>query len=196
MEVKLCGHATLASAYVIKRFFDTDVDIIDFNSLSGVLQVDVQQDVITLRFPVMPPMETEFRSLFLNCFDEKPTKVVKGSDFYFFEFDDEDTVRRLKPEFSLISLLDDVMGIVVTAKGDDSDYVCRLFAPQSGINEDPVTGSVQTTLAPYWSERLGKTKMQVSQLSQRGGDLEVECKDEYVYIGGTATLYSKGEIYI
>jgi len=196
MEVKLCGHATLASAYVINKYIDTETKEITFSSLSGPLKVKLQEENLLMRFPIQKPTDTEYRTLFMNCFNHTPTNVYKGGEFFIFEYETEEDIKTLKPDLSLIRLMDNAIGIIATAKGKQTDYVCRLFAPAAGINEDPATGSIQTSLAPFWAERLNKNEMSVSQLSKRGGDIIVKLDGHYVLIGGKVKLYSEGNIYI
>lgn len=195
MEVKLCGHATLATAFIIKRFIQKDATVLFFDTLSGELQVDVEDDELWLKFPRNTPEPTEYRPIFMNCFDFKPDEVYKAGEFYMFVYNDATIVQNLVPDLDIIKLVDDALGIMVTAQGTKSDYVCRLFAPNAGISEDPATGSIQTYLGPYWQEKLSKNRFSVRQLSSRRATMYVECHENQVFIGGHARLYMKGVYY-
>jgi predicted PhzF superfamily epimerase YddE/YHI9 len=155
------------------------------------LVVSRSGDVLTLDFPSRPPGPCkEWRAL-TDGLGKKPVEVLKARD-YFALFAEADDVRSLKPDFSLLGMLDEK--VIVTAPGSDCDFVSRFFAPTAGVNEDPVTGSAHCTLIPYWARRLGKTKMFARQLSKRGGELFCEDAGDRVRIGGNAVLYSRGEI--
>jgi PhzF family phenazine biosynthesis protein len=196
VEVDLCGHATLAAAYVIFNIQNYEGQAVLFDSRSGELRVDCMEDWLTLNFPVdsyqiavPPPALAE--SLNTTTLLE----VYKGKTDYLVVVESEDVVRNLDFDIIILSTIP-ARGIIVTAVGEDVDFVSRFFAPQSGIDEDPVTGSAHTTLIPYWAEKLDKTKMTARQLSKRGGFLKCELSDDRVFIGGQARLYLKGEILI
>ncbi|WP_439555352.1 PhzF family phenazine biosynthesis protein [Dyadobacter sp.] len=196
VEVDLCGHATLATAYVIFNIQNYEGYTISFQSRSGELRVDCKEDWLTLNFPVdqyhvavPPPALAES----LNT--TQLLEVYKGKTDYMVVVESEDIVRNLDFDIIILSTIP-ARGIIVTAPGEDVDFVSRFFAPQSGIDEDPVTGSAHTTLIPYWAEKLEKNKMTAKQLSKRGGYLKCELDGERVYIGGQAKLYLKGEILI
>ncbi|MCE6989252.1 PhzF family phenazine biosynthesis protein [Dyadobacter sp. CY323] len=196
VEVDLCGHATLAAAYVIFNIQNYEGQTILFDSRSGELRVDCMEDWLTLNFPVdhynvavPPPALAE--SLNTTTLLE----VYKGKTDYLVVVESEDVVRNLDFDIIVLSTIP-ARGIIVTSAGEDVDFVSRFFAPQSGIDEDPVTGSAHTTLIPYWAEKLDKTKMTAKQLSKRGGFLKCELSGDRVFIGGQARLYLKGEITI
>jgi len=146
-------------------------------------------------FPSDPPFPEESKDQFNNCFNLRCTEAFKGRSDYLLVFDSEEVIKSLVPVLAAIERID-CRGVIATAKGNDVDFVSRFFAPQSGVNEDPVTGSAHTTLTPFWSDRLGKKEMKAVQLSERKGYLE--CKDlgNRVEISGYATKYLEGEIYI
>lgn len=194
-EVDLCGHATLAAAYVLFSIYNYPESQINFDSRSGILSVTKDEEWLTLDFPVdnyhiaVPPPALH------ECLEGiLPTEVFKGKSDYLVVLENETEVRELKPNIIILSTIP-ARGIIVTAPGDnDTDFVSRFFAPQSGIDEDPVTGSAHTTLVPYWAKRLEKTKFNALQLSSRGGFLKCELRDDRVLIGGKVRLYLKGEI--
>ena len=194
MEVDLCGHATLAAAYVIFNLHNFEGDIVRFDSRSGQLAVTANEDWLTMDFPadhyqvaVPPPALVESLS------STTMAEVYKGKTDYLVVLDSEDEVKNLEFDIIVLSTIP-ARGIIVTASGSDVDFVSRFFAPQSGVDEDPVTGSAHTTLIPYWAERLSKKTMTAKQLSKRGGYLKCELEDNRVKISGQAKLYLKGEI--
>jgi PhzF family phenazine biosynthesis protein len=192
IEVDLCGHATLAAAFVLftERKF-TGVEI-RFHSRSGVLKVTRGGEILTLDFPARPPQACALPEALIRGLGKVPAQVLKSRD-YLAVLDSAAEVRALSPDFAVLKTLDCV-GIIATAKGDDCDFVSRFFAPAAGINEDPVTGSAHCTLIPYWAQRLGKNKLFARQISHRGGELFCELAGDRVRIGGKAVLYLCGEI--
>jgi PhzF family phenazine biosynthesis protein len=196
VEVDLCGHATLAAAYVIFNIQNYEGESISFESRSGVLTVDCKEDWLTLNFPVdqyhiaVPPP-----GLVESLKNTTLLEVYKGKTDYLVVLESEEVVRDLDFDIIILSTIP-ARGVIVTAAGDEVDFVSRFFAPQSGIDEDPVTGSAHTTLIPYWADKLSKTKLNARQLSRRGGFLKCELKGDRVYIGGQAKLYLKGEILV
>lgn len=196
IEVDLCGHATLASAFVIFNYENYYKDKINFYShKSGELSVTKNGDLLTLNFPSDKIEEIELTEELTNGFNIKPKSVYKGKTDFLFIYNNENEIENLKPEIEKISKLN-CRGIIVTAKGNKSDFVSRFFAPQSGVNEDPVTGSAHTTLTPYWSKELGKTELTAIQLSERKGYLKCKFLNERVEISGNCVLYLIGEIFI
>lgn len=194
VEVDLCGHATLASAFVYFRQLGYSGSEITFDSpRSGELKVFPKQGLLFLDFPADHLTRTGDAGLIHACIGTKPLEVHKGKTDILAVVDNESTVSHLVPNLSQISRLP-ARGLIVTAKGDDVDFVSRFFAPQSGIDEDPVTGSAHTSLIPLWSEKLGKDEMTARQLSKRGGDLQCVNKGQRCLIGGRARLYLTGEI--
>ncbi len=193
-EVALCGHATLASAYVIFNFTNYNKNLIEFRSKErGILQVEKKNELYILNFPADFPLEIEIPELLINAFNYKPIKVLKGITDYLFVFDDQKKIETIEPNYEIIKK-SQARGIIVTSKGENKDFVSRFFAPFVGINEDPVTGSAHTMLIPYWSKELNKSKLNASQLSKRRGELTCELAEDRVKIGGEAVLYLTGEI--
>ncbi|HVJ42525.1 MAG TPA: PhzF family phenazine biosynthesis protein [Dongiaceae bacterium] len=193
VEIELCGHATLASAYVVTRFLEPQRQSMKFDSLSGPLIVARDGERLVLDFPRLghKPADEKIDAV-AACLSHRPRSVFDSADYiaYFAVFDDEATVRHIVPDMLAMSKLD--KDIVVTARGDEADFVSRLFAPLHGIPEDPVTGSTHCVLTPYWAERLGKTRMHARQVSARGGDLWVELQPERVVMAGYGVCVLKG----
>jgi predicted PhzF superfamily epimerase YddE/YHI9 len=190
IEVDLCGHATLASAFVLFQELEYRGDMIAFRTQSGDLHVSRTGSYLVMDFPSRPAEKTEPPKNLRNAFTAPFKEVHKSADFLVV-FDSEMTIRDLNPDFSEIAQLD-CSGIIVTAPGKDVDFVSRFFAPQAGIPEDPVTGSAHCTLAPYWADRLGKTELSARQVSERGGELACRVAGDRVHIAGRAALYSRG----
>jgi PhzF family phenazine biosynthesis protein len=193
-EVKLCGHATLAAAWVYFHHIETDSDEICFNSLSGPLAVTRRDDTLTLDSPVSEFQPVDAPEQLIQAIGIAPLEVYAGED-WLLRLDSEQTVRTLQPDMRLLQQLE-LRGLIVTAEGDDCDFVSRFFAPNYGIDEDPVTGSAHTLLAPFWAERLHKERFVARQLSARGGELYCELRGERVHISGQVTPYLQGVIHI
>jgi PhzF family phenazine biosynthesis protein len=193
VEMDLCGHATLAAAHVLFQHLGRPGDIIIFQSHSGgELKVDRSGDRLVLDFPSRPAEACEAPAKLAEGLRAQPREVFKGRD-YLAVFEREADVAAISPEFDIVAELD-ANGVIVTAPGDDCDFVSRYFAPRVGVPEDPVTGSVRCALIPYWSKRLGKTKLHARQLSKRGGELFCEDRGARVGIGGTAVTYVEGTL--
>ncbi len=194
IEVDLCGHATLASAHVIFNYLGFDEKQITFSSVSGELGVTRANNRLVLDFPATPPSPMATHEGLIQGLGMRPKEVHKSRD-YLALFESEADILSLKPNFDILGKLD-CIGIIVTAKGKNSDFVSRFFAPAVGINEDPVTGSAHTTLIPFWAERLKKNVLHAFQLSERKGELFCELADSRVKIGGNAVTFFIGEITI
>ena len=195
LEINLCGHATLASAYVIFDILKTKKRKVVFNSKSGLLTVTKKKNILEMDFPSWPPERiTEYPDELLACLGNPEIAGVHKNREYIVELINEDAVRNCNPDFSLMKKVDKM--VIITAPGKEVDFVSRFFAPTSGIDEDPVTGSAHSQLIPFWSEKLGKKKMTAKQLSQRGGDIYCEHKGERVMMGGECVFYMKGVICI
>jgi PhzF family phenazine biosynthesis protein len=204
LEIDLCGHATLAAAFVLFELLKYEKDTIIFYSQSGPLKVHRDGAYIALDFPSWKPERvTEYpEELIKGLGITEYLGVYKNRD-YIVELETEKDVLAVKPDFSMLNKID-VIGIIVTAPGnnlsnvpfDRVDFVSRFFAPNCGVPEDPVTGSAHSQLIPFWAEKLGKYKMHALQLSKRGGELWCEQKGERVIIKGKAVFYMKGEITI
>ncbi len=193
-EVDLCGHATLAAAYVIFNILDYDKNTIEFHSKSGILSVSIEKEWLVMNFPSQPPLPCEIPEEIINAFAKEPVECLKSED-YIVVFDNEEEVLSADPNFEEIKKLD-LRGVIITSKSKKYDFVVRFFAPKYGINEDPVTGSAYTQLMPYWSERLGSTKLHAKQVSSRGGELFCELQENRVKIAGKAVKYLEGKIEI
>jgi PhzF family phenazine biosynthesis protein len=194
MEIDLCGHATLASAHVIFEHLNYHDDIIRFEYGGGSLYVEKKKDVLSMDFPSMAFQKAEVTDLLSTGLGKEPTEVYKARDLMAV-FDSEHDIASLKPDFYQLCRIE-ALGVIATAVGDDVDFVSRFFAPKSGINEDPVTGSAHCMLIPFWAERLGKKRLEALQLSQRRGELFCEYKGDRVSIAGKALTYMIGEISI
>jgi len=196
VEVDLCGHATLAAAFVLFHIEKYDGDVIHFHSpRSGPLSVKKEADSLILDFPADIILPIELTPTLSEGFSTAPKAVYKGKTDYMFVFGDEDEILDLKPNLNIIEQWP-VRGVIVTSPGKKVDFVSRFFGPQSGVPEDPVTGSAHTTLTPYWSSVLGKDKLTAIQLSKRKGHLTCKNLGSRVEISGQAKLYLQGEIYI
>ena len=195
-EVDLCGHATLAAAFVIFNYENYSENIIHFYSpKSGALQVTKKGELLTLNFPTDIFQQVELSKEITDCFNVKSRLAFKGKTDYLLVFDNEDEIKKAVPVFDSISKLEG-RGVIITAKGDKVDFVSRFFAPKFGVNEDPVTGSAHTTLIPYWAKQLDKIEMTAIQLSNRKGYLQCKYLNDRVEIGGQGKLYLIGEIFL
>ena len=196
IEMDLCGHATLATAHVIFNHLGYKNTHIAFSSQSGSLRVLAEADKLVLDFPAREPVRSSLPQIIANAFNENIVEVWKSRD-YILLLENEEAVRNCKPARSVLDQVNlDPGGIIITAKGDEVDFVSRFFTPQASIFEDPVTGSAHCSLIPFWSKRLGKNKMIAQQVSQRGGKLYCENANDRVYIGGKAKTYSEAYIYL
>lgn len=194
LEVDLCGHATLAAAYVLfnqLNYQGTEINF--FSKRSGDLKVTKNGSLLTLNFPSDIFKEVDAGSTFEKCFNIQPTKVYKGKTDFMLVYENENQIIHIIPNFKEIATMGG-RGLIITAKGNEVDFVSRCFFPQSGIDEDPVTGSAHTTMIPYWSNELNKTTLTAKQLSARGGSLFCEYLGDRVTIAGEGVLYLIGEI--
>ncbi|MAL17294.1 MAG: isomerase [Balneola sp.] len=193
VEVDLCGHATLATSHVLFEELGYEQPTINFNTLSGVLSVEKSGDRLVMNFPAVEPLQNEAPAILFQALGVERTSEVYKSDDYMVVLNSEQEVANLDPDFRMLNEVD-ARGIIVTAPGDEVDFVSRFFAPQAGIDEDPVTGSAHTKTTPYWSRKLKKDKLSARQISKRGGELICEMKGDRVEISGEAVTYMKGEI--
>jgi len=188
MEVKLCGHATLASAHILweKEFLGSD-EPARFHTLSGLLTASLADGWIRLDFPAVPPRATDAPGGLFEALGTKAVYVGRNEWSYLVEVESEEIVRGLSPDFAALSRLGD-MRVIVTSRSEDDryDFVSRFFAPSIGINEDPVTGSAHCCLGPYWMDRLGKAELMAYQASHRGGEMRVRVVGERVHLFGQA----------
>ena len=194
-EVALCGHATLATAHILFNQLNVQGESISLNSKSGMLIVRKTKDKLQLDFPADIVRPIEPNPLFTSALGIEALATFKGRTDYLLLFESEEMILQMKPDFPLLYQIG-ARGIMVTAKGNDVDFVSRFFAPGVGIDEDPVTGSAHNSLVPFWSSRLNKTEMTALQLSARGGQLWCTLSGDRVLIAGHAVTYLKGEIEI
>ena len=193
-EIDLCGHATLASAYVYFNYIERAQNEFEVHSKkNGLLRVYKKNDYLFLDFPTDRYEICNDYNAVEKALNIKPKELYKGRDDILAIFDDEAAIKNLKPNFSNFNEIS-VRGIIASAPGEHCDFVSRCFFPSTAVNEDPVTGSAHTTLTPYWSNRLDKKKLVAKQLSERGGVLLCEDHNERIFIGGKAVQYLKGEI--
>lgn len=197
LEVDLCGHATLATAFTLFQYYGHSSNTIRFISpRSGELLVKKNTDgSMTLDFPTDELLSVENQENINIAIGKKPLKTFKGKTDYLLVYESQQMIEDITPNFHLLDQLD-CRGVIVSAPGKEVDFVSRFFAPQCGIPEDPVTGSAHTTLTPYWFAQLGKTRLTAKQLSQRGGHLSCEYLGARVKISGKAVCYLVGEIEI
>jgi len=194
-EVDLCGHATLASAYIVLNLLEPQNNRVIFRSrVMGHLYVSRKDDFLELDFPADPAVKCDLPSLISESLGVRPVEWFTGRSDYLLIYRSESEIQQMRPDFRKLAQAES-RGVIVTAPGDSVDFVSRFFCPQIGIDEDPVTGSAHTTLTPYWSGRLGKTTLTARQLSPRGGYLECTMHGERTLIAGKALLYLKGEIF-
>jgi PhzF family phenazine biosynthesis protein len=196
MEIDLCGHATLAAAHVLFNIYNFSQKSIQFRTKSGFLPVKQSEDgIITLDFPVFQPDSITPPALLAEGLGTKYFSEVYKTRDLMVVFNSEDDIIKLSPDFTKLKELD-CLGVIVTAPGKGSDYVLRFFAPSAGVDEDPVTGSAQSSLVPYWSKKFKKDKLYARQLSERGGDLWCQQNGDRVLISGHAITYMQGTINI
>lgn len=191
-EVDLCGHATLATGYVLFHCLGFDGQTVRFSSRSGILSLDRDGDELALDFPSQPARTAPFPDGIERCLGVRPLEFLSGG-FNVAVVADEAAVRAVKPDFGYIARMPG-LGLIVTAEGDACDFVSRFFAPAVGIDEDPVTGSAHCVLTPLWAQRLGKTRLDARQISARGGVLTCSLEGDRVRIAGKAVLYLEGTI--
>jgi PhzF family phenazine biosynthesis protein len=196
IEVRLCGHATLATAHVLWNHLGFSKKQVSFDSLSGVLTVEKNESGYTLDFPKDYFREDySVADLVEKTLGLKPLYLFRGKDDYMAVMGSQREIEELNPEFKYLKKLN-ARGLIVTAVGNDVDFVSRCFFPEAGIEEDPVTGSAHTMMAPYWVSKIDRNLLTATQLSKRRGDLICEVKDDRVLISGDAKTYMLGTIFI
>ncbi|HZY81111.1 MAG TPA: PhzF family phenazine biosynthesis protein [Cyclobacteriaceae bacterium] len=196
VEVDLCGHATLASAHVLYTHLGLQSEMIPFFSpRSGPLNVYRRGELLILDFPADKIEQVSITDEMKKAFNFEPNEVYKGKSDYMFVFESEEQILNLAPDLRAVAQLP-VRGVIATSRGSQVDFVSRFFGPQSGIDEDPVTGSAHTTLIPFWSKRLGKEDLAAIQLSKRRGLLACKNLGERVLISGKAKTYMIGDIFL
>ena len=195
IEMDLCGHATFATAHCLKSILNYPNDKIIFETLSGDLTVLVENDVYYLDFPSRMPIASELPDIIKKSLNIQPKEVHKSRD-YLLVYDTEQEIENIKVDRQIFDQINlDPGGVVVTAKGENCDFVSRFFTPQSSILEDPVTGSAHCSLIPFWSLRLGKKELNAIQISERVGKLQCQNKKDRVIISGKAKTYSIGNLW-
>lgn len=195
IEMDLCGHATLATAHVLHTRLGYKAPFV-FTTLSGDLVVTVTDNLYTLDFPSRKPLPTTLPTALQNSLNIQPKEVLKSRDFVLV-YENEADIRNIKIERNIFDELRlDTGGVIITAKGNECDFVSRFFTPNASILEDPVTGSAHCSLIPYWSEKLNKKEMKAKQLSDRVGKLFCVDNGNRVLISGTAKTYLEGSFWI
>ncbi|MEH7495548.1 PhzF family phenazine biosynthesis protein [Neobacillus niacini] len=194
-EINLCGHATLATAFIILNYYEKQLETVKFKSISGELIVNKQDDLYELDFPSVPLEEISVTDKMINALGIVPKETYLNRDLVFV-LESEEDVRKVSPDFAQLERLPEGLGVCITAKGGEFDFVSRAFFPKLKVNEDPVTGSLHCSLIPFWANRLGKKEMVARQLSSRGGTLYCNHEDTRVKIAGRAVLYSVAELNI
>lgn len=193
LEINLCGHATLASAFILFNKLDYRNDIIRFKCKSGMLHVTKQDDIFQMDFPAWKPEPVrDDYSHIIKALGLKNVQGIYKHRDVLIEVNNEESVRTCEPDFTLLKKIGEK--VIITSRGDEVDFVSRFFAPVAGIDEDPVTGSAHSQLIPFWAEKLSKKKLHAKQLSARGGELWCEYLGERVIMGGKCVFYMKGEI--
>ncbi len=193
-EVDLCGHATLAAAFVICTYIDSSITEIEFTTKSGLLKVTKNETIYSLEFPSRPGGKCAAPPELIKGLGKVPKEVYKARD-YMAVYENEQEILELEPDMGELKKLDG-LGVIVTAKGSAVDFVSRFFVPKVGIDEDPVTGSTHCTLVPYWKEVLGKNDLTALQVSERGGKLYCTDLGKTVKMSGEAVVYLEGYIFV
>ncbi|MBZ0172959.1 MAG: PhzF family phenazine biosynthesis protein [Phycisphaerales bacterium] len=195
-EVKLCGHATLASAHVLFEHLGHAGDTITFSTeQSGNLIASRDGDTIVLDFPARPFEPAEITTPLVRALGRQPVEVYTSAGSLLCVFESKKDVHDIEPDYEELAELD-ALGVMATAPGVSHDFVSRFFAPRAGVNEDPVTGSAHCTLAPYWANKTGKKRLTARQVSKRGGEMVCEVKGDRVRLIGKAVTYLEGTIRI
>ena len=194
-EINLCGHATLATAFIIMNFYEQQLDTVHFHTLSGGLTVNKKDDLYELDFPAVSSEEFPLTEQMISALGVVPKESYLSRDLVFV-LESEEDVKNVTPDFAKLEKLPEGLGVCVTAQGSEFDFVSRGFFPKLKINEDPVTGSLHCNLIPFWADRLGKKELVARQLSSRGGTLYCKLEDTRVRIAGSAVLYSVAELKI
>lgn len=196
IEIDLCGHGTLASAYVILNCLDYNFETVVFETMSGELIVSKIGEFLEMNVPSRPSIKAELPQIIIDSLSKQPSEVYKARD-YVLVYDSEYDIQNLKVSASILEQINlGPGGIIVTAKGDNSDFVSRFFTPGASVFEDPVTGSAHCTLVPFWASRLDKNELHALQISERKGELICKLLDDRVLIKGKAVKYLEGSIEI
>jgi PhzF family phenazine biosynthesis protein len=194
-EIDLCGHATLATAYVIANYYEKTVNRITFQTMSGELVVLKKGELYEMDFPSRMPEEFRLTEQMVEALGVKPIETYLGRDLMFV-LEREEDVQNASPDFSKLEKLSDGLGVLITAKSEKYDFVSRCFFPKLNVNEDPVCGSAHCNFIPFWAKRLEKDEMIARQLSKRGGTVYCKLAGDRVKISGSAVLYSIADLQI
>lgn len=194
IEMDLCGHATLAPAYLIMNVLEPKLNEVKFISNSGELIAKKDESRIEINFPSRPPIKSSPMKGLVESIGLEPISVFKSRD-YLFLYDNEEQIKSINPDMMKLSQID-CFAVIVTAKGEKCDFVSRFFAPSAGVPEDPVTGSAHSTLIPFWAERLSKNSLYARQISQRGGELFCKHQNNRALMAGKCKIYFEGNISI
>jgi len=196
IEMDLCGHATLATAYCLKKHMNFNKDLVKFDSMSGELIVKFEGDYMQMDFPHRKPIKSDLPQNIMDSLSIRPKEILKSRD-YVLVYENEDQINNIKIDKALFDKINiDPGGVVITSVGNKSDFVSRYFVPQCSFFEDPVTGSTHCSLVPYWSEKIGKNELKSIQLSERGGEMYCVDKGDRVLIKGQAKTYSIGKVFL
>lgn len=194
-EIDLCGHATLATAYVIANYYEINMEQVTFKTMSGELIVVKNGDLYEMDFPSRMPEKFSLTEQMVEALGVTPIETYLSRDLMFV-LNSEEEVRNAAPDFSKLKELPDGLGVSITAKSERYDFASRSFFPKLNVNEDPVCGSAHCNFIPYWAERLGKNELTARQLSRRGGTLYCKLENDRVKIAGRAVLYSIADLQI
>jgi len=194
-EIDLCGHATLATAYVLLNYYEQEKNTVTFDTRSGILTVHKINDLYEMDFPAAASERIEITAQMVEALGTTPVEAYKNRDLLFV-VDSEEQVHTLTPDFSKLKELPEGLGVIITAKGNQVDFVSRAFFPKLNVNEDPVCGSAHCGLIPYWANQLNKNTMIAQQLSSRGGIIHGRLEGPRVKLAGKAALYSIGTIFL
>lgn len=193
LEVDLCGHATLASAHVLFHHLNYQNKTINFHTRSGLLQVEHADGVYAMNFPADQLEKVAIPTAIVKGLGFTPKEIYRGRDDFMVVVDTQDIVEHLQPDFRALAQLE-ARGVIVTAPGNEVDFVSRGFFPATGVDEDPVTGSAHTTMTPYWAKKLNKPVLSARQISKRGGSLSCELSGDRVILKGQAITFLEGTI--
>lgn len=193
-EINLCGHATLATSFVIMNFVEPGLDAVSYETLSGRLSVTRKRDIFEMDFPALDLEAYPLSERMVEALGVRPAETYRNRDLVFV-LDSEEAVRDAAPDFGKLEKLPEGLGVFITARGRAFDFVSRAFWPKLKVNEDPVCGSMHCSLIPFWAKRLGKSEMTARQLSRRGGTVYCRNEGERVKIAGKAVLYAQGDIF-
>jgi PhzF family phenazine biosynthesis protein len=194
-EINLCGHATLATAFIIMNYYEKQVEKVQFDTISGELTVNRKDELYELDFPSVPSEEILITEQMIDALGIVPKETYLNRDLVFV-LNSEEEVRNVSPDFAKLEKLPVGLGVCVTSRGSECDFVSRAFFPKLKVNEDPVTGSLHCSLVPFWAKILDKNEMVARQISSRGGTLYCKHEETRVKMAGKAVLYSEAELFV